>query len=158
MKLVHFLASILTILSFILTFLIPSSSAIEVVIKYGLAERAIVLAILSLLVIQAFARWAGAIAHQKNPDFAISATLLAIINAYILMKLAHVFVLNYLSGQPLLFAKITVLFLVVSFSSVILSSSLENSESKNIRRYSPRALNLMFNGWILLMSSFIAFS
>jgi len=158
MKLLQFIASIITIVTFILTFLVPSSSTIEVIVNYSLAERAIVLGVLSVLVIQAFAKWVAAIAYQKNPNFMINVTLLAMINSYILMKLAYVFVLYHLSGQNLLHAKLAILLLVVSLSTVTMSSSVENSESSNIRRYSPKALNFMFNGWILMMSSIIAFS
>ncbi|HGF5096982.1 TPA: hypothetical protein ACF373_003023 [Vibrio parahaemolyticus] len=151
MYILNMVASLLTIVSFILTFdLIPNES-IAVVMNLGMPERVAVFAILMFSSLTTISHAVQVFSKLSTVNFLAPVCILAVVNAYVVMKLAEVLVLSALAGDVQFLAFLAILFISIAFCIVSISGRLSSHNMFNNRGKNTFGVNCIFIGSMLVM-------
>ena len=153
MQLLNILSSVLTIFTFIVTFGLIDIQPEKVLLEWGIAERTLLFAILMFSVQSVISNLVLAFSKQEPSTFITPVAILAIINAYVVMKLANVIILSTLVGWDQLFVSFGILFIAIVYSSVVISGKLSNDFLFSNRGKYSLPVNLIFNGAMFIMYS-----
>ena len=155
MNILNFLSSVITILTFILTFgFIPDSSA-TLIFKLGLPEKVVIFSILMFSVLSAVSSAVQHFSKLKPMSFLTPVCILAIVNAYVIMRLAEILILQSIDPNFQFIVFMSLLAISIVYSSVSISGKLSNRFLFSERGKYSFSVNCIFNGAMLIMFAVI---
>ncbi|MBB1380360.1 MULTISPECIES: hypothetical protein [Pseudoalteromonas] len=153
MQLLNVVSSIITIFTFIVTFGVVDIQTENIVFNWGVAERVLLFSILMLSVLSTISNFVLYFSKLEPMKFITPVCILAIINAYVVMKLAHAIILSTLTDWYQLLVSFGILFVAITYSSLQISGKLSDDFWFSNRGKYASPVNYIFNGAMFIMYS-----